>query len=363
MATSPKPGPAPALEPIAIIGMACIFPQAPDLQAFWNNILSGLDAVGDPVENWDAQRYIDSGRIKTPKGGWLKDLYRFDPREFGIMPNSMDGGEPDQFLALRVARDALADAGYHRPEVDHRDTGIILGHSTYLHRGQVTVIQNNIVLDQTMELLRAALPHLDDAGAAQLRQTLQAKLPPTNSDTAPGLVPNVMTGRIANRLNLKGPNYLVDAACSSSLLAVSAAMDELRAGRSRLMLAGGVNASLPADVSTIFTQLGALSARGKVRPFESGGDGTLLGEGLGVVVLKRQSDALADGDRIYAVLRGVGQASDGRGTGLLAPSVDGETLAIRRAYDSTGVDPATVSMIEAHGTGGSPAPSTAWNPG
>ena len=351
MATSPKPGPAPALEPIAIIGMACIFPQAPDLQAFWNNILSGLDAVGDPVENWDAQRYIDSGRIKTPKGGWLKDLYRFDPREFGIMPNSMDGGEPDQFLALRVARDALADAGYHRPEVDHRDTGIILGHSTYLHRGQVTVIQNNIVLDQTMELLRAALPHLDDAGAAQLRQTLQAKLPPTNSDTAPGLVPNVMTGRIANRLNLKGPNYLVDAACSSSLLAVSAAMDELRAGRSRLMLAGGVNASLPADVSTIFTQLGALSARGKVRPFESGGDGTLLGEGLGVVVLKRQSDALADGDRIYAVLRGVGQASDGRGTGLLAPSVDGETLAIRRAYDSTGVDPATVSMIEAHGTG------------
>ncbi|WP_425259603.1 beta-ketoacyl synthase N-terminal-like domain-containing protein [Rubrivivax sp. RP6-9] len=351
MASTPKPGPAPALEPIAIIGMACIFPQAPDLQAFWNNILSGLDAVGDPVENWDAQRYIDSGRIKTPKGGWLKDLYRFDPREFGIMPNSMDGGEPDQFLALRVARDALADAGYHRPEVDHRDTGIILGHSTYLHRGQVTVIQNNIVLDQTMELLRAALPHLDDAGAAQLRQTLQAKLPPTNSDTAPGLVPNVMTGRIANRLNLKGPNYLVDAACSSSLLAVSAAMDELRAGRSRLMLAGGVNASLPADVSTIFTQLGALSARGKVRPFESGGDGTLLGEGLGVVVLKRQSDALADGDRIYAVLRGVGQASDGRGTGLLAPSVDGETLAIRRAYDSTGVDPSTVSMIEAHGTG------------
>ncbi len=342
---------APHAEPIAIIGMACIFPQAADLQAFWNNIVGGVDAVGDPVPNWDAERYLASGRIKTPKGGWLKDLYRFDPREFGIMPNSMDGGEPDHFLALRVARDALADAGYAGPEADHRDTGIILGHSTYLHRGQVTVIQNNIVLDQTVELLKAALPALDDEALAGLRRRLAAKLPPTNADTAPGLVPNVMTGRIANRLNLKGPNYLVDAACSSSLLAVSAAMDELRAGRSRLMLAGGVNASLPADVSTIFTQLGALSARGKVRPFESGSDGTLLGEGLGVVVLKRLADAEADGDRVYAVLRGVGQASDGRGTGLLAPSVEGETLAIRRAYEGSGVDPASVGLIEAHGTG------------
>ncbi|HRI17213.1 MAG TPA: beta-ketoacyl synthase N-terminal-like domain-containing protein, partial [Burkholderiaceae bacterium] len=338
-------------EPIAIIGMACVFPQAPDLAAFWNNILGGVDAVGAPVANWDAERYLSNGRIRTPSGGYLKDLYTFDPREFGIMPNSMDGGEPDQFLALRVARDALLDAGCMGPEVDHATTGIILGHSTYLHRGQVTVIQNNIVLDQTLDLLKAALPELSDEAAQGIRHLLAAKLPPTNSDTAPGLVPNVMTGRIANRLNLKGPNYLVDAACSSSLLAVSAAMDELRAGRSRLMISGGVNASLPADVSAIFTQLGALSARGKVRPFEAGSDGTLLGEGLGMVVLKRLSDALADGDRIYATLRGIGQASDGRGTGLLAPSVEGETLAIRRAYEGCGVDPATISLIEAHGTG------------
>jgi acyl transferase domain-containing protein/phosphopantetheinyl transferase (holo-ACP synthase) len=340
-----------AQAPIAIIGMACMFAQAPDLKAFWNNILNGVDAIGEPVEPWDAQRYLDTGRIKTQFGGYLKDLYRFDPREFGIMPNSMDGGEPDQFLALRVARDALADAGYLGGQVDHTDTGVILGHSTYLHRGQVTVIQHNIVLDQTMELVKTAMPHLDEAALAELRERLRRKLPPHNADTAPGLVPNVMTGRIANRLNLKGPNYLVDAACSSSLLAVGAAIDELRAGRSRMMLAGGVNASLPADVSAIFTQLGALSARGRVRPFEAGSDGTLLGEGLGMVVLKRLDDALADGDRIYAVLRGVGQSSDGRGTGLLAPSQEGETLAIRRAYQASGVDPDTVTLVEAHGTG------------
>ena len=337
--------------PIAIIGMACIFPQAPDLGAFWNNIIGAVDAVGEPVASWDAKRYLDSGRIKTQFGGYLKDLYRFDPREFGIMPNSMDGGEPDQFLALKVARDALADAGYLGPEFDHTDTGVILGHSTYLHRGQVTVIQTDIVVDQTLDVIRAAMPQLDEDALNQVRDMLRKKLPPMNSDTAPGLVPNVMTGRIANRLNLRGPNYLVDAACSSSLLAVGAAIDELRAGRSRMMLAGGVNASLPADVTTIFTQLGALSARGKVRPFEAGSDGTLLGEGLGVVVLKRLDDALSDGDRVYAVLRGVGQSSDGRGTGLLAPSHDGETLAIRRAYAAAGVHPDSIGLVEAHGTG------------
>jgi acyl transferase domain-containing protein/phosphopantetheinyl transferase (holo-ACP synthase) len=348
-ATSPEPDTGPT--PIAIIGMACMFSQAPDLRTFWNNICGGVDAIGEPVPHWDAQRYLDSGRIKTQFGGYLKDLYRFDPREFGIMPNSMDGGEPDQFLALRVARDALADAGCLGLEHDHSDTGVILGHSTYLHRGQVTVIQTDIVIDQTLEVLRATTPGLSEEALTEVRRLLQKKIPPMNADTAPGLVPNVMTGRIANRLNLKGPNYLVDAACSSSLLAVGAAIDELRAGRSRMMLAGGVNASLPADVTTIFTQLGALSARGKVRPFEAGSDGTLLGEGLGVVVLKRLPDALADGDRIYAVLRGIGQSSDGRGAGLLAPSQEGETLAIRRTYEASGVDPASIGLVEAHGTG------------
>lgn len=337
--------------PIAVIGMACIFPGARDLQTFWNNILNGVDAIGEPLPEWGAQRYLDSGRIKTQFGGFLRELYRFDAAEFGIMPNSINGSEPDQFLALRVARDALADAGYAKAGADHRETGIVLGHSTYLHRGQGTLIQQNIVLDQTMEVLKIAMPHLDEPALVELRAILQKKLPPTNADTVPGLVPNVMTGRIANRLNLHGPNYLLDAACSSSLLAVGAAIDELRAGRSRMMLAGGVNATLPAEVTTIFTQLGALSTRRKVRPFERGSDGTLLGEGLGVVVLKRLADAVADGDRIYALVRGVGQSSDGRGSGLLAPSQEGETLAIRRTYEASGIDPASIGLFEAHGTG------------
>jgi len=338
-------------EPIAIIGMACVYPEAADLKAFWTNILECVDAIGEPQASWEAERYLESGRISTPYGGYLKDLFQFDPREFGIMPTSVDGGEPDQFIALRVARDALKDAGYLDDNYDHTDTGIVLGHSTYLHRGQGNHIQHHIILDQTLELIETVAPSLSSEQLGEVRELLKAKLPPSNADIAPGLVPNVMTGRIANRLNLKGPNYILDAACSSSLLAVGAAIDELRNGRSKMMIAGGVNASLPADVSVIFTQLGALSKRGKVRPFEKGSDGTLLGEGLGSVVLKRLSDAQADGDRIYAVIRGIGQASDGKGHGLLAPSVEGEALAIQRAYDDSGVDPSTIGLIEAHGTG------------
>ncbi|MBV1861710.1 MAG: type I polyketide synthase, partial [Nannocystaceae bacterium] len=336
---------------IAIIGMACVFPDAPSIHAYWRNIIHGHDAVGQPPASWDAQRYLESGRVDTAAGGYLGDLFRFEPHRFGIMPSSLDGGEPDQFLALSVAHAALDDAGYAERGYDHRDTGVVLGHSTYLHRGQGTLIQNHIVVDQTIAVLRAACPTLAPERIPEIREVLESSLPACTTDIAPGLVPNVMTGRIANRLDLRGPNYLVDAACSSSLLAVGAAMDELWAGRSNLMLAGGVNASLPPEVAAIFTQLGALSRRGRVRPFESGSDGTLLGEGLGVVVLKRLDDALRDEDRIYAVLRGIGQASDGRGKGLLAPTVEGEALAIRRAYDQSGVDPMSVSLIEAHGTG------------
>jgi len=340
-------------EPIAVIGMSCIFPQAPDVKSFWQNILNGVCAIGDPLPEWEKNRYLDSDRISTAKGGYLKDLYRFNPRTFGIMPSSLDGGEPDQLLALQVARDALSDAGsrYLEDSFDHQDTGIVLGHSTYFHRGQVNIAQHNICLDQTLEILRAAMPSMTDEQYADIKKTLQKQLPPFNADVCPSEVPNVMTGRIANRLNFQGPNYLIDAACASSLLAINAAVEELRKGRSRIMLAGGVNASLPAEVLTIFTLLGALSKKGNIRPFDVDCDGTLLGEGLGIVVLKRLSDALEDNDRIYAVVRGLGQSSDGKGLGLLAPGEKGETLAVQRAYDSTGINPKSIRLIEAHGTG------------
>lgn len=333
-----------------------MFPQAPDLDSFWSNIVGKVSAVGEPVESWGAERYYDpesnsDEHIYTRTGGFLKDLYRFDPREFGIMPNTIDGQEPDHFLALKVARDALQDAGYLGDDIDHTNTGIILGHSTYLHRGQAAVIQHGIVLDQTLEIFSQLYPDLTEDELQSIRHMIKAKLPQFNADTAPGLVPNVMTGRIANRLNLMGPNYLIDAACASSTLAVQSAIEELVSGRSDLMLAGGVNASIPAEVFMVFTHLGGLSRKSAVRPFDVEGDGTLLGEGLGVIALKRLADAERDGDRIYGLIKGVGKSSDGKALGLLAPRLEGEILAVERAYKQTNIEPSSISLIEAHGTG------------
>ncbi|MDA0780970.1 MAG: beta-ketoacyl synthase N-terminal-like domain-containing protein [Rickettsiales bacterium] len=340
-------------ELIAVIGMECIFPKAPNMKVYWQNILNKVNAVGEPLDIWHADHYLDNGYISTSKGGYLKDLYRFNPAEFGVMPTAVDGGEPDQFIALQVAKRALEDAGeqYLHPDYNHRDTGIILGHSTYLHRGQVNGAQHYVAVDQTIEILKLVLPSMTDEQSKQLYKLLSAQLPRFNADTCPAMVPNAMTGRIANRLNFTGPNYILDAACASSLLSIGAAIEELRSGRSRMMLAGGINAALPAEVDIIFTLLDALSKKGMLTPFSKDSDGTLLGEGAGVIVLKRLSDALEDGDRIYSVVHGVGQSSDGRGHGLLAPSAEGEALAMSRAYEDSGIDPSTIGLIEAHGTG------------
>jgi len=344
----------PKNEPIAVIGMEGMFAGAPDIKTFWRNIVNGVCSIGDPLPSWNADLYLNErGVTSTQKGGYLKDLYRFKPVDFGIMPNAVDGGEPDQFLALSVAQKALADAGeqYLTDDYDHQDTGVILGHSPYYHRGQINTAQHHVFTEQFSEIMRAVMPNITDTQEAEIRDLVRKQLPQFNADISPALVPNVMTGRIANRLNLRGPNYMIDAACASSLLSVQAAIEELRAGNSRMMLVGGVNASLPAEVAIIFTQLDALSDSGEVRPFSNSADGTLLGEGLGVVVLKKLSDAIADNDKVYSVIHGVGQSSDGKGFGLLTPSQSGETLAMKRAYDQSGIDPNSLSLIEAHGTG------------
>ena len=339
---------------IAIVGMAALFPQAKDLRSYWQNILNRVNAVTAAPDEW-SQGFVDpdstaNNRINSAMGGFLGQLAEFNPLEFGIMPNSVDGGEPDHFLALKVASQALADAGYTTRPFNRQKTGIILGRGTYINRGYNTLLQHGQILDQTLGLLKQIWPTMDADTEAELRAQLQASLPPFTPEMAPGLVPNVITGRIANRLDLMGPNYIVDAACASSLIAVEHAMQELRSGRCDMVLAGGVHASTPPQINMIFSQLGAL-ARNAVKPFHAGAEGTLLSEGVGMVVLKRLVDAEADGDRIYALLKGAGTASDGKALGLLAPRSEGEVLALERAYESSGIDPTTLELIEAHGTG------------
>ncbi|MEQ1929784.1 MAG: beta-ketoacyl synthase N-terminal-like domain-containing protein [Parvularculaceae bacterium] len=344
---------------IAIVGMAGLFPKAPNTDVFWSNILNKVDATGDPPADWlgepklfDPAASPDEMRLYTMRGGFLGDLARFDPRPFGAMPIAIVGGEPDQFLALKCAQAALEDASLGaNVDFPRERSGCILGHAIHANRANVNGMQHGVIVDQMVEIVGALFPEAAADGKEQLKQLLHSKLPKCSADTMPALIPNMMTGRICNRLDLMGPNYIMDAACASTTLAIEAAVSELRRGRADVMLAGGVNTTTSTLVFGVFCQLGALSRTAKVRPFSKGGDGTLLGEGQGIFVLKRLEDALQADDRIYAVIKSIGSASDGRSSGLMAPRLEGEALAMRRAYELGGVDPASIDLIEAHGTG------------
>lgn len=336
--------------PIAIIGLSALFPGAKNLQAYWQNILNNTYSVREATADWIGPYYDPESqandRLYNRKGGFIGDLAEFNPTEFGIMPNSVDGGEPVHFLALKLARDALQDAGYLTRSFNREKTGVILGRGTYVNRAYNSLMQHGLGIDQTLDLIRQLLPQLDEDTLQEIRRELKSTLPPFTAEMAPGLSPNVLTGRIANRFNLNGPNYIVDAACASSLIAVELAIEELQSDRCDMVLTGGAQASTPPQIHMIFCQLGALS-RSEIRPFAACGErsrtaeagGTLLSEGLGMLVLKRLDDARRDGDRIYAVIRGIGTASDGKALGLLAPRLEGEILALQRAYENSGVQP------------------------
>jgi acyl transferase domain-containing protein/phosphopantetheinyl transferase len=337
--------------------MACLFPGAPDVDAYWRNILGKLDATSDPPpEAWDPDVYYDpdfadTDRTYCKRGGYLGSLAQFDPLAHGIPPVAV-GGEPDQWLALQVASDALADAGKTElPEEVRARTAIVLGKGTYLNGGNAVAVQRGLVIGQTLDLIRRLDPERSAEELEQLRVELQGVLPPLGPETVPGLIPNIIVGRIANRLDLMGPAYTVDAACASSLVAVQHAVRDLLAGDCDLALAGGSQVWMPVATMNLFCRLGALSRRQQLRAFDKDADGTLLGEGIGAVVLKRVHDAIRDNDRVYAVIRGVGVASDGRGMGVMAPRVEGEELALRRAYAAAGVSPDSIGLVEAHGTG------------
>ncbi|MEZ4767670.1 MAG: beta-ketoacyl synthase N-terminal-like domain-containing protein [Caldilineales bacterium] len=351
----------PASRGVAIIGMSCMFPGAKDLATFWQNIVDKVDAVTDPPpEAWESNIFYDpssaaNDRVYCKKGGFLGPLAEFNPLDYGIMPIGLDGGEPDQWLALKLAYDALADARYldrlkENSDERHR-TAVILGKGTYLNRGNLNMVQHSLVVDQTLQVLQSLHPEYGEEDLQAVRAELKRKLPPFDAGTAPGLVPNIAAGRIANRLDLMGPSYTVDAACASSLIAVEIALRDLESGRCDLALVGGAQVTTPIPILTLFSQLGALSRQEQIRPFDAAADGTILSEGIGMLVLKREEDAIRDGDRIYAVIKGAGSSSDGRAMSVLTPRLEGEVLALRLAYENAGIDPATVGLIEAHGTG------------
>ncbi|MCO4744206.1 MAG: acyltransferase domain-containing protein [Proteobacteria bacterium] len=342
-------------EPIAIVGMAALFPKSPDLASYWANIVSGADCISEiPADHsWSAEDYNDEDkswedRTWAERGGFLEKV-PFDPVKWGIPPTQLESIDTSQLLGLMVAREALRDAGLDPDQQgwDRSRTSCILG---------VTGTQEMVVTAgariQGPRWMKALRRHgIGDDAAKAIAQDIASHFPEWTEQTFPGLLGNVVAGRIANRLDLGGTNCVVDAACASSLAAIQFAMSALRDGSTDIALTGGVDTLNDIFMHMCFSKTPALSQGNEARPFDARADGILLGEGVSMLACKRLSDAERDGDRIYAVIKGMGSSSDGRSRSIYAPDPAGQASAVRRAYELSGVTADSVELIEAHGTG------------
>ncbi|MBA4062288.1 MAG: polyketide synthase [Isosphaera sp.] len=341
--------PAPPPCDVAIVGLSCFYPKAGGLWPYWENILAKANAVVEiPPTHWDWRPYYDpdpraKDKMVSKWGGFMSDV-PFDPLKFGITPRSIPNIEPLQLLLLEAVHQALGDAGYlDRPFARER-TCAILG-----------VGGGGMPLSVAYGF-RSCMPLIDSIGGvpitgAEIVELGKDMLPEWTEDSFPGILLNVAAGRVSNRFNLGGPNMAIDAACGSSLAALYAGVRELNDGTSDVAVVMGGDAVQTPYAYVAFSKTHALSPKGRCRPFDAGADGIALAEGVGVAVLKRLADAERDGDRIYAVVKGVGASSDGRDKGLTAPRAEGQLRALERAYAQARVSPARVGLVEAHGTG------------
>lgn len=341
---------------IAIVGIACSYPDARDYTAFWQNIIDKHCSVKPvPRERWDAEVFHDpdpaKGKIYIKVGGYIGPGFYFNPLKYGTMPRALEGADPDQFLLLRCVYEAMADAGYLNQKYDGRRTEVIIGRGNYVAAGLGNLVQRSLTVETVRSVVRALNPNISDADLEHVTKQLKDSVPNFTPETAPGVIPNIGTGRCANRLDLMGPNYTIDAACASTLLAMEQGVRSLLVGASDMVIVGGLHVFSNVPFMLVFSALGALSRTSCVRPFDELSDGTIAGEGVGIFVIKRLEDAERDGDRIYALVKGVGTASDGKALGVTAPRVEGEELALRRAYEMAGLSPDTVELVEGHGTG------------
>jgi acyl transferase domain-containing protein/NAD(P)-dependent dehydrogenase (short-subunit alcohol dehydrogenase family) len=324
---------------VAIIGIGLLLPGAHTVSGFWRNILDGVRAIETvPTTRWDIHRSFDPNMSARDKaysqwGGFATDI-PFDPLQHRIPPNTMRSICTSQLLALELTRWALADAGYADREFDRTNTGVILGTD-----------ESSLLSEQLRT--RTTLPHILE----HIEENTLKQLPEWSGEMLPGVLSNVVAGRVANEFDLGGPNFIVNAACASSLVALDLAVRELQSHRSNMVITGGVDATQTPFFYVAFSKTQALSPRGVAAVFDQSADGIVLSEGACIMVVKRLQDAQRDGDRIYAVIRGIGASSDGGGRGITVPTVNGQTRAIRRALQDAQIEARTIELYEAHGTG------------
>ncbi|HRW49578.1 MAG TPA: beta-ketoacyl synthase N-terminal-like domain-containing protein, partial [Caldilinea sp.] len=341
-----------ASPPIAVVGVSALFPGSTDVRGFWRSIVEGQDQIKEiPPNYWLIDDYYDPNPAAPDKTygkrGAFLDEVPFDAMTFGVPPNVIQQTDTSQLLGLIVAQQVLEDAaGGDFRHVDKSRISVILGATgateLVVHLG--SRLQRPIWLNA----LRANGVPEDEAQA--ICDRIADSYVPWTEASFPGLLGNVIAGRIANKFDLGGTNCVVDAACASSLSALAMGLSELHLHQSDMVIVGGVDTLNDILMYMCFSKTPALSASGDCRPFSDKADGTILGEGLGMLALRRLEDAERDGDRIYAVIRGLGTSSDGAGTAVYAPKSSGQAHALRRAYDAAGYSQRTVELLEAHGT-------------
>jgi acyl transferase domain-containing protein len=349
-----------AYRAIAIVGAGAILPDAPNVPTFWRNLTSGKYSINDvPPERWNPALYYDPDRNAPDKtysriGGWVRE-FAWDPFgwKMAIPPRVADGMDDAQRWAIACTREALADYGYPARPLNTERTAVILGNAMAGEKHYLTTLRA-FFPEYAQELDECAgfgaLPEgVRGEIVREWRARMGSKLPPITEDSMPGELSNCLAGRVANVFNFRGPNFVCDAACASAMAAVRAAVEGLIEHDFDVAVSGGVDRNMGAPTFIKFCKIGALSATGS-RPYAEGADGFVMGEGASIFVLKRLEDAERDGDRIYAVIRGIGGSSDGKGKGITAPNPVGQRLAIVRGWRNAGVSPLTATMIEGHGT-------------
>lgn len=347
------------MQPLAIVGIGCLFPKANNPEEYWTNIREGVDAISDiPDTHWKPEDYFDSDKsapdMTYAKRGGFIDKQEFNPLLYGLSPNNIEATDTTQLLGMVATRQALLDANYSTSkdagdgrEFDRDRTSVIMGVTGTLE----LVIPLGARLGHPIWRKALADAGIDAETADDVVQRISDGYVPWQENSFPGLLGNVAAGRIANRFDFGGTNCVVDAACASSLSALHLAAMELNAGRVDMAITGGADTFNDIFMYMCFSKTPALSATGNSRPFAKEGDGTILGEGIGTVILKRLDDAKRDNDKIYAVIRGIGSSSDGRGNAIYAPSAAGQTKALWNAYNEADVSPRSIELVEAHGTG------------
>jgi acyl transferase domain-containing protein/NAD(P)-dependent dehydrogenase (short-subunit alcohol dehydrogenase family) len=349
-----------AYRAIAIVGVGAVLPDAPNIESFWKNVKDGRYSISEVSrDRWDPALYFDADRSAPDKtyskiGGWVREFV-WDPIKWHlpIPPRVIDAMDTAQKWGIACTREALEDYGYPKRPLNPDRTAVILGNAMAGEKHYLTALR--VFFPEYAQELEASstfasLPETVRHGITnELHERMGKHLPEITEDSMPGELANCIAGRIANVFNFHGPNYVVDAACASAMAAFSSATEGLIQNDFDAAITGGIDRNMGASTFVKFCKIGALSGTG-TRPYAEGADGFVMGEGAAIFLLKRLADAERDGDNIYAVIRGIGGSSDGKGKGITAPNPLGQKLAIERAWQNAGLSPDTVTYIEGHGT-------------